>query len=156
MSATTGPTSTMPGSLHKVPAGQTCDEHPERVAKYRIQGETDSMGAEFVDACEECARRILPAARERYYPGRCDICKRFADTLRKWRDPDEGLAGPVYDACEGCVKDAQQHQLQGESLDALEDRDRVSEMIDEFDDPDPDAIDPDFDADGEDSDSARI
>jgi hypothetical protein len=42
------------GSLHRVPSGMTCDDHPERLAVKRVQGETDSFGCEYIDWCQEC------------------------------------------------------------------------------------------------------
>ena len=44
MADVTGPISTLPGSRHRVPDGQSCDTHSDRFAVYRIQGETDSTG----------------------------------------------------------------------------------------------------------------
>jgi hypothetical protein len=31
-----------------------CDQHPDRLAVVRLQGETDSFGAELNDMCTEC------------------------------------------------------------------------------------------------------
>lgn len=45
---------TRTGSHHKVPAGATCDDHPDRPAVHRVQGETDSFGCEYIDWCQEC------------------------------------------------------------------------------------------------------
>lgn len=38
-----GPVSSMPGAASPVLAGETCDEHPDRPAVRRRQGETDSF-----------------------------------------------------------------------------------------------------------------
>lgn len=45
---------TRSGSKHRLPAGATCDQHPDRPAVARIQGETDSFGCELCDMCAEC------------------------------------------------------------------------------------------------------
>lgn len=45
MGDVTGPISTLPGHRHKLPSGATCDDHPDRPAVARIQGETDSFKA---------------------------------------------------------------------------------------------------------------
>jgi len=38
MADVTGPISTLSGSLHALPDGQTCDQHPDRTAVARVQG----------------------------------------------------------------------------------------------------------------------
>jgi hypothetical protein len=48
MGEVTGPISTLPGHSHQVPDGTVCDDHPDRPAVARIQGETDSFGAELM------------------------------------------------------------------------------------------------------------
>jgi hypothetical protein len=53
MADVTGPISTLPGAVHRVPEGATCDEHPDRPAVLRVQGETDSFGSETIDYCQE-------------------------------------------------------------------------------------------------------
>ena len=54
MADVTGPISSLPGKRHELPKGAKCDEHPERDAVARVQGETDSMGCEMLDLCQEC------------------------------------------------------------------------------------------------------
>ena len=49
MAEVTGPISTLPGARHALPAGTMCDEHPDRPAVARVQGETDSFGCELND-----------------------------------------------------------------------------------------------------------
>jgi hypothetical protein len=52
MADVTGPISTLPGSSHHdVPDGMMCDDHPDRPAVTRLQGETDSFGSEMHDLC---------------------------------------------------------------------------------------------------------
>jgi hypothetical protein len=92
--------STLPGSMHKLPEGTTCDRHPERLAVVRIQGETDSFGAEFIDCCAECRDEIANYKDV----GRCDYCKGENLELIPHRDYDEGSYGPVYRICRACKK----------------------------------------------------
>lgn len=107
MAAVTGPTSTLPGHRHPLPPSMACDHHHARPAVARIQGETDSMGAELNDYCQECLDKYnaqIQAARAAEQAGMvqnwCDHCKALIPA-RVWpcRDPDEGPAGPVYDLC---------------------------------------------------------
>ena len=105
MAEVTGPISTLPGSLHKVPEGATCDLHEDRPAVARIQGETDSFGSEMNDMCQACLdqfreHRRSPGARI----GSCDWCKKDATDLSDARDYDEGMSGPVYRVCRDCRK----------------------------------------------------
>jgi hypothetical protein len=101
MADATGPIRSMPGSMHRVPAGVMCDDHPDRPATHRIQGETDSMGCEMHDLCAECAAQMHAAFREGVQ-GFCDTCKTQSASLRPWRDWEEGSCGPVYHVCQGC------------------------------------------------------
>lgn len=100
MAHVSGPCSSMPGSVHRVPLGTMCDDHPDRLATKRIQGETDSFGAEFIDCCDECESRILDDKMS----GTCDWCHTYAEELRPRRDFEEGISGPVYQVCCACVK----------------------------------------------------
>lgn len=114
MSEVTGPISTLPGAGHALPEGTMCDNHPDRLAVARIQGETDSFGSELWDCCQECvdelrAYRRSPEART----GCCDWCKAQATDLRNRRDIDEGSYGPVYRICGAC-DDKYQAELQRE------------------------------------------
>jgi len=103
MSDVTGPIATLPGSRHPVPSGMKCDDHPERDAVARIQGETDSFGSEMHDLCAECVADLKQAAADDR-GGRCDWCKRDALDLRPLRDLDEGMYGPVYYVCGDCSR----------------------------------------------------
>lgn len=101
MADVTGPISTLPGKRHSSPDGTMCDEHPDRPAVVRLQGETDSFGCEMHDLCRECAdaeRNVEPDI------GECDWCKAPEQTLRPRRDIDEGSYGPVYYVCASCAK----------------------------------------------------
>lgn len=100
-----GPVSTLPGSLHRVPRGQCCDNHPRQPATRRVQGETDSFGCEYVDLCGECyARHQENVQARRDEPEHCDWCKTFATNVRNHRDFEEGSSGRVYRVCGACRK----------------------------------------------------
>lgn len=103
MADVTGPISTLPGSRHHLPAGSTCDEHADRPAVARIQGETDSMGSEMFDVCQECLDKHV-AAREAHKEELqwCSVHKGEGKNVQPYRDPDEGMSGPVYHGCESC------------------------------------------------------
>lgn len=105
MGDVTGPISTLPGSSHDLPKDATCDEHPNRPAVVRIQGETDSFGSEMNDMCQECADEYRAWLKSpEATTGRCDWCKKEAPDLRDTRDHEEGMAGPVYSVCGSCRK----------------------------------------------------
>lgn len=103
MTNVSGPTSTLPGSSRAAPVGMMCDYHQDRPAVRRVQGETDSFGAEYLDLCQECLDEIKKAEAESRI-GRCDWCGKEATDLRPRRDIDEGMAGRVYDVCGECVR----------------------------------------------------
>lgn len=107
MADVTGPISTMPGSRHKVPDGTTCDEHPERLAVARIQGETDSFGSEMMDMCQECLDEYVKHKEEAAEQNKttqrwCEWGRHMAFNVIIARDPEEGSAGRLYDVCPEC------------------------------------------------------
>ncbi|WP_425065081.1 hypothetical protein [Reyranella sp.] len=108
-----GPTSTMPGSSHRLPDDATCDLHLDRPAVARIQGETDSMGAELNDMCRECLDEHRAYVRNADTSGTCDWCKQHAPKRFNRRDYDEGMAGPLYQVCRGCI-DRQNREIEKE------------------------------------------
>ncbi len=103
MADVTGPISTLPGAIHSAPVGSMCDQHPDRPAVRRVQGETDSFGSEMHDLCQECIDEMKKHAKEARL-GFCDWCKREVDDLRPKRDWEEGSYGPVYHVCGPCAK----------------------------------------------------
>lgn len=124
MSDVTGPISTLPGTRRGAPDGTMCDEHPDRPAIVRLQGETDSFGCEMHDLCQKCLdaeRNVEPDV------GECDWCKAPEQVLRPRRDIDEGTSGRVYYVCAGCVR-KDEAAIQAE-LDAYDDG-----RYDDFDD----------------------
>jgi len=108
MSEVTGPISTLPNSRHDMPAGTKCDDHVDRPAVARIQGETDSFGSEMHDMCQECLdkhRKYLASdeAMERRI-GICEWCSEPAEDLRDAGDYDEGMCGRLYRVCGACIR----------------------------------------------------
>lgn len=103
MAEVTGPISSLPGARHGVPDGTMCDEHPDRLAVARVQGETDSFGAELYDMCDECLRAHREEMSEPDI-GTCQWCKAENVALRPARDYEEGCHGPVYSVCASCQK----------------------------------------------------
>lgn len=118
MSAVIGPCASRPGSFHPVPVGTFCDKHLGRPAAVRVQGETDSMGAELLDLCQECyEKHQLESA---IHKGTCEWCLASNVPLLRLRDSDEGRSGRLYDVCHPCrdqqVEDAKKETRQpGES-----------------------------------------
>ncbi len=98
-----GPVSTLPGHFGNLPTGSKCDEHPERYAVRRVQGETDSFGCEYHDMCQECLDEHLREMREADYSGTCEWCHKHADHLYAHRDVEEGSYGRVYEVCKQCI-----------------------------------------------------
>lgn len=89
MGDVTGPISTLPGARHSLPDGTMCDDHPDRPAVARIQGETDSFGCEMHDLCAECLRVHREEMRDPN-AGRCDWCGTEAVSRTPARDYEEG------------------------------------------------------------------
>jgi len=104
MADVTGPISSLPGATHSLPEGATCDQHPDRPAVVRVQGETDSFGCEMIDMCEECRQVDLEEQRTADTSGTCEWCKQHAPRLRNRRDYEEGMCGRVYQVCDACIQ----------------------------------------------------
>ena len=98
-----GPTSRMPGSAHVLPPGATCDRHPDRPAVARIQGETDSMGAELNDLCQQCLDEHREFERTADRSGVCEWCGNPSPKLSNRRHYDEGMNGRIYLVCRPCL-----------------------------------------------------
>jgi hypothetical protein len=104
MADVTGPISTLPGALREPPKGQMCDDHPDRPATFRCQGETDSFGSEMYDMCEECYRAYKEDMKTWDLSGTCEWCKAHKPRLSSKRDYEEGMYGRVYEVCDECIK----------------------------------------------------
>jgi hypothetical protein len=136
MADVSGPCSTLPGSHHRVPTGVMCDDHSDRPATHRVQGETDSFGAEYHDMCDECYaehKKAMEESKAERATGTCDWCKRPAFDLRPRRDFEEGMGGPVYDVCGACVK-AENERLEEELSDRDDDYWDAPSYLDEDED----------------------
>ncbi len=98
-----GPVSSLPGYKAKTEAGAMCDDHPERSSVATIQGETDSMGCEFIEMCSECYEKYKGHKEEaREIFSICDWCNGNQKGCSPTRDYEEGTSGPVYNVCPGC------------------------------------------------------
>lgn len=83
--------------------------HPKFPAVKRIQGETDSFGAEYFLACQSCVG-LFRNYREQQLEveQHCDWCSAMKKRVVKHRDMDEGTSGRVYNVCGDCMsKEAQ-------------------------------------------------
>lgn len=99
-----GPVSSMPGSTHhKVPKGTMCDNHPDRKATVRMQGETDSFGCEYTIMCDECYAKVKAETTTVDTSGACEWCGKHAAKRRETRDYDEGMCGRIYLVCTPCI-----------------------------------------------------
>lgn len=108
MAYVSGPVSTLPGAVFNFNHPYVeCDGHEGVSAVVRVQGETDSFGAEYSDMCQACYD-AYKARREEAKPEVqcCDFCDSVSDTVRPFRDPDEGSCGPVYLVCQPCRSQA--------------------------------------------------
>lgn len=104
MAHVSGPVRSLPGSVFVPPPDMMCDTegHEDRPATVRLQGETDSFGAEYLDLCAECFDRIKKEDEDRIAERLCDYCGQWTRTARPTRDPDEGNTGRVYYVCVDC------------------------------------------------------
>lgn len=107
--ASSGPVSSLPGSSHRFPAGSVCDRHVKQPAVARLQGETDSFGAEYFLACQDCVDRFRSYREQQLDTEKyCDWCNSMKKRVVKHRDMDEGTSGRVYNVCGDCrSKEAQ-------------------------------------------------
>ncbi|NTG73248.1 hypothetical protein G6M02_07880 [Agrobacterium rhizogenes] len=139
MAEVTGPISTLAGTSREPPEGQMCDDHPDRLAVARIQGETDSFGCEMDDLCQECidARKAYRCSEEgiaeeiEWRTGQCEWCKGQATDLRDARDYEEGMCGRVYRVCGACIK-----RVNDEATAELDAMDDYYDPRDDWDDDD--------------------
>lgn len=84
-------------------------------ATISIVGESDSCGAEVSDLCAACFSNVKNSEREEASGLQvCELCQSSKDDCVNWRDPAEGLAGPVYLACKSCREAAESHILPDE------------------------------------------
>ncbi len=110
MAYTIGPSSYKPGDfIHPPREGDVCDFHSQVESVADIVGETDSMGSEVMQVCEECRERISHHVKEYQADNAiaakyCEIHKGMGTDVRQFRDPEEGSHGRFYDTCKDCRK----------------------------------------------------
>lgn len=105
-----GPSKHLPGNIID-PVHSRCEEHPDRPAVKSIVGETDSFGSETQEVCQECLdkyrqdrdKKLANPDPDDFFD--CDGCSKRDETVKPARDPEEGMAGPVYYWCAECRKD---------------------------------------------------
>lgn len=102
MASVIGPSSKLPGDLIICEHGVICDHHTCGMPAVRaVVGETDSFGSEVLHFCEAHYQVFLTEIREDRVTDQCEFCG-SSDQVRPIRDPDEGMAGPVYMLCSKC------------------------------------------------------
>ena len=93
----------LPGCWTTVSVAHECEvEGCTAPAHNRLQGETDSFGAECMYYCAEhkvAEEATLAQAAE--VSRHCDCCDKLAK-LYPTRDWEEGIGGQVYDVCAEC------------------------------------------------------
>jgi hypothetical protein len=112
----------LPGSRVAYIGCDTCEECNNGTrATWRLQGETDSFGCEYIFVCDKHLEEADDAAREADTAGPCDWCKINKEKLSPHRDIDEGSNGPVYHVCSSCI--AKESEALEDELDKCVDRD---------------------------------
>lgn len=108
MAAVTGPIRSLPGTIFSAKANTTCDDHDDRPAVKRIQGDTDSFGSEMLDVCQECYDAYIKVRDDETnkVAMNCERCGKESFDCKPTRDPGESATGPVYYWCSSCVSGA--------------------------------------------------
>lgn len=97
----------LPGDVI-APAGSFCDAHSDAAAVASIVGETDSMGSETREVCQACLdkhkkeQQFLRENQDQRPEEDCESCGKSSRDVKPCRDPDEGMAGPLYYWCKRC------------------------------------------------------
>ena len=93
--------------------GTFCYTHLDIKATHRICSEADSFGAEYYNMCDECWDEYQAAINAKNEDPEqwecCSQCGKCVPHLTPYRDPDEGVHGPVYEACPDCVSKFHKH-----------------------------------------------
>ena len=102
--------------------GTFCYTHHDVKATHRICSEADSFGAEYWNMCDqswdERQKAIKAKNEDPEQWDSCRKCRKKVPRLSSYRDPDEGMHGPVYEACPDCVsKFWKRYQEECEMLD---------------------------------------
>ena len=94
-------------SIHDDEWGTFCYTHNDIKATHRICSEADSFGAEYYNMCNQCwDERQAAIQAKKEDPEQWECCRKCGNHvpyLSSYRDPDEGMCGPVYEACTDCV-----------------------------------------------------
>jgi len=94
----------LPGDIIKFHTlDQVCDGYNcecTSLVTNRLQGETDSFGAEYHYYCDSCVSKCMKD-EDKQEDEICDWCK-HKKHLTPIRDFEEGLNGPVYYVCSKC------------------------------------------------------
>ena len=94
-------------SIHDDEWGTFCYTHHDIKATHRICSEADSFGAEYYNMCDQCWDEHQTALKAKEEDPEqwesCTKCGKNVPHLTSYRDPDEGMCGPVYEACADCV-----------------------------------------------------
>lgn len=94
-------------SIHDDEWGTFCYTHHDIKATHRICSEADSFGAEYYNMCDQCWNEHQAAIQaKKEDPVQWECCRKCGNHvpyLSSYRDPDEGMCGPVYEACPDCV-----------------------------------------------------
>lgn len=95
-----------PGEIRSIAGtGQTAICHHEdctNPSQWRVQGETDSFGAEYEYFCADHIEDIRAELKQAAYrEDHCEGCNKLA-VLRPTRDWEEGNNGPFYYWCADC------------------------------------------------------
>ena len=94
-------------SIHDDEWGTFCYTHHHIKATHRICSEADSFGAEYFNMCDHCWDERQDAIKAKEEDPEqwesCPKCRNLVPRLSTYRDPDEGMHGPVYEACRDCV-----------------------------------------------------
>lgn len=106
-----GPVSSLPGHVSTPLPGVTCDLCSDPATR-RVQGETDSMGCEYLHYCNVHYAENK-ASFEAPVVGACDWCGTKDVVLKPRRDYEEGMSGRVYDVCSPCIRKDQDRILEG-------------------------------------------
>lgn len=83
-----------------------CERHTKKKAVKLLIGACDGMGSEYTPVCQKCINYW-----EKYFKNipeenkmSCEKCDSKDDVVPT-RDPEEGMAGPLYYWCASCRKD---------------------------------------------------
>jgi len=94
--------------------------HCGKPSELKVVGETDSFGSEFHYMCRECHTKEVEHYKENPTLETCERCNQEA-VVRPYRDPDEGMSGPVYWACSPCISKYMEYYREDEPVNQFAD-----------------------------------